>query len=153
MGSGFYLRWCTFSTAKKRDLKTCKVPVWLTVLTKIGTQTVNIEGKYLFGCLDLENQSTFRQRGTWETENAGKLRTREKGNARKSGTATDPALTSFNKFSFLIKVDRGLAIFVTAYEVTFLGHLIAGCLKEIDQFGAHADINGCQVVFIAIEPA
>ena len=53
--------------------------------------------------------------------------------------------------SFLIKVDRGLAIFVTAYEVTFLGHLIAGCLKEIDQFGAHADINGCQVVFIAIE--
>lgn len=130
------LRWCTFSTAKKRDLKTCKVPVWLTVLTKTGTQTVNIEGKYLFGCLNLENQSTFRQQGTWE------LITRETGNARKSGTATDPALTSFNKLSFLIKVDRGLAIFVTAYEVTFLGHLKAGCLKEIDQFGAHSDING-----------
>ncbi|MBR3700924.1 MAG: hypothetical protein IKM96_04205, partial [Clostridiales bacterium] len=38
----FDLRWRTFSTAKKRDLKTCKVPVWLTVLTKTGTQTVNI---------------------------------------------------------------------------------------------------------------
>jgi hypothetical protein len=44
----YYLRWRTFSTAKKRDLKTCKVPVWLTVLTKTGTQTVNIEGKSAF---------------------------------------------------------------------------------------------------------
>jgi hypothetical protein len=56
----YYLRWRTFSTAKKRDLKTCKVPVWLTVLTKTGTQTVNIDD--FVDDLGLFS-STFRQQG------------------------------------------------------------------------------------------
>jgi uncharacterized GH25 family protein len=63
------LRWRTFSTAKKRDLKTCKVPVWLTVLTKTGTQTVNIDD--FVDDLGLFS-STFRQQGTWEKKNVGK---------------------------------------------------------------------------------